>query len=165
MTFLKTKKGVALLAALVVVAVSAVGAYAFFTASGTGTGSATVGHATTVTLDGTITGTLYPDGAPAGVSVVVHNPGSGSQFVGDIHLDSITTDLAHTTAGCDTTVSGGNPAFTMADISVQSNLAADDGAAGGPDQTTKTGSLQMNDTGISQNSCFDAPLTLHLSSN
>jgi hypothetical protein len=36
-------------------------------------------------------------------------------------------------------------------------------AAGG--STTVTSTLQMNDTGVSQNSCFDAPLVLHLSSN
>ena len=131
-------------------------AFAFFSNSGIGTGSASVGQSSTVTIDGTITGTLYPAGAPAAVSVDVTNPGSGSQYVGSVTLDSITTDSAH--SGCDLSVSGSNAAFTMADISVAAPLAA------GTD-TVKSGSLQMNDTGIPQDACQHAPLTLHFTSN
>lgn len=136
------------------------GAYAYYTANGSGTGSATVGSATPITLAGTITGTLYPAGSPASVSVLVTNGGSGSQFVGSVKLDSITTDAAHST--CDLSVSGVNAAFTMADISVASTLTKS-GTAG--DHSTVLGSLQMNDTGVSQNTCQGAPLTLHFSSN
>lgn len=163
MKFIKSKKGLTLLSALVVAVAASIGAYAFFTANGSGTGSATVGHATAITLDGTITGTLYPDGAAASVSIAVANPGSGSQNVGVVHLDSISTDAAHST--CDVSVTGVNPAFTMPDTAAVGVLTADDGAPGGTDEATATTTLQMNDTGVSQNSCFDAPLTLHLSSN
>jgi len=45
--------------------------------------------ATTIVLTPTITGTLYPAGAPASVSVVVKNNGSGAQYVNLIHLASI----------------------------------------------------------------------------
>jgi hypothetical protein len=131
-------------------------ALAFFTNSGIGTGSASVGSSSTVTLAGTITGTLYPAGAAASVDVDVTNPGSGSQYVGSVTLDHITTDLAH--ASCDLSVSGLNPAFTMADIAVSTNLAA------GAD-VVKSGSLQMNDTGVPQDACQHAPLTLHFTSN
>jgi hypothetical protein len=155
--FIQSKKGiVALLATLTVVVFSAIGAYAYFTANGSGTGSATVGSVSGITLAGTITGDLYPGGAPAGVSVLVTNPGSGAQTVGTIHLDSITADAGHPT--CVVSSSGAGAAFTMADIAVNTNLAA--GAS-----TTKTGSLQMNDTGVSQNGCQGATLTLNLSSN
>ncbi len=131
-------------------------AYAFFSANGSGTGSATVGSSTTVTLAGTITGTLYPAGAPASVDVLVTNPGSGSQHVGDVHLASISTDAAHST--CDLSVSGVNAAFSMSDITVGTTLAASA-------HTTVSGSLQMNDTGVSQDNCQLAPLTLHFTSN
>ena len=157
------KRTFVLLGVMVVAVAAAIGAYAYFTATGSGTGSATVGSASNITLAGTVTGTLYPAGAAASVSVLVHNPGSGSQYVTNVHLDSITTDVAH--AACDLSVSGINPAFTMADISVATTLTADDLAVGGTDQTTKVGSLQMNDTGIAQNSCQGAPLTLNLSSD
>jgi hypothetical protein len=135
-------------------------AFAFFTQSGVGTGDATVGTSSTITLAGTITGTLYPAGSAASVSVLVTNPGSGSQYVDTVTLASITTDVGH--ASCDLSVSGANAAFTMADISVATNLTKS-GTLG--DNTTKTGSLQMNDTGVSQNACKNAPLTLHFTSN
>ena len=131
-------------------------AFAYFTANGSGSGSASVGSASAITLDGTITGNLYPGGAPAAVSVKVTNPGSGSQHVGSVHLDSIAADAGH--AACDTSVSGTTPAFTMSDISVNQLVA-------GGANTTVSGSLQMNDTGASQNACQNAALTLTFSSN
>lgn len=150
-----SKKRAIVVAAVASVALSAV-AFAYFTANGSGTGSATVGTATAITITQTNTlGALYPETSQS-VSLDIKNPGSGSQFVGDVHLDSITTDAAH--ASCVTTTSGTNPAFTMADVSVQDTLAA--GAT-----SSKTGSLKMNDTGVSQNGCQGAPLTLHFSSN
>jgi hypothetical protein len=144
-------------AAVAALALGAGGAaFAYFSANGAGTGSATVGSSTAVTLAGTITGTLYPAGAPAGVSVLVTNGGSGSQLVGAVTLASITTDATH--SSCDLSVSGTNAAFTMADIAVNTTLTASA-------STTKTGTLQMNDTGVAQDACQGAPLTLHFTSN
>ena len=158
------KRTLVLLGVMVVAIAASIGAYAYFTASGSGTGTASVGNASNINLAGTITGTLYPAGAPASVSVHVANPGSGAQHVGNVTLASITTDAGHAT--CDLSVSGVNAAFTMADITVNATLAKDNGVAGsGPDETDVTGSLQMNDTGTSQNTCQGAPLTLHFSSN
>ncbi len=57
-----SKRRVVLLAILAVALGIGAGAYAYFTASGTGTGTAAVGNATTIALDGTVTGTLYPAG-------------------------------------------------------------------------------------------------------
>jgi hypothetical protein len=133
-------------------------AYAYFTAAGAGTGSATVGNATAIVLTPTITGTLYPGGSPASVSVVVKNNGSGYQYVTSLHLASITADSSH--SSCVTTVatSGSSTAFTMADVSVASDLAP----AG---TVTKVGSLQMNDTGVAQDNCQGATLTLNFTSN
>jgi len=132
-------------------------AYAYFTATGAGSGSATVGNATAIVLTPTISGTLYPAGAPASVSVVVKNNGSGAQHVNAIHLASITPDALHST--CVTSIGAGPAnAFTMADVSVASTIAA-----GGT--TTKVGSLQMNDTTINQDGCQGATLTLNLTSN
>jgi hypothetical protein len=154
-----SKKRVVLAAIVVVALAIASGvAYAYFTATGAGSGNATVGSPTTIVLTPTITGTLYPGGSAASVSVVVKNNGGGAQYVDKIHLASITPDAPlHST--CVTTIGAGpTNAFTMADISVGSTIAA-----GGT--TTKVGSLQMNDTGISQDACQGATLTLNLTSN
>lgn len=128
-------------------------AFAFFTAAGSGTGSATVGTSSAITLAATVTGAVTPDGVTGSVSVLVTNPGTGAQTVGSIHLDSITADAGHST--CVVTVP---TAFSMADIAVNTNLAA--GAS-----TTKTGTLVMHDTGVNQDDCQGATLTLNLSSN
>ncbi len=152
-----TKRRIVLAAIIAVALGISAGAYAYFTAAGAGTGSATVGSSTAIVLTPTITGTLYPAGAPASVSVVVKNNGSGAQYVNLIHLASITPDAGHST--CVTTVGAGPAnAFTMADVSVATDIAP----AG---TTTKVGSLQMNDTGIAQDACQGATLTLNLTSN
>ena len=152
-----TKRGLVAVGLTAALAVGLAGtAFAYFTASGSGSGSASVGSASAITLDGTITGNLYPGGTAAAVSVKVTNPGSGSQHVGSVHLVSIAADADH--AACDTSVSGANAAFSMSDISVNQLLA-------GGANTTVSGSLQMNDTGASQNACQGAALTLTFSSN
>lgn len=160
MKFTLKKKVLAGGVATVLALGSAVAAYAYFTNSGSGTGSAAVGTSTAVTLAGTITGSLYPAGAPASVSVLVTNPGTGSQLVTAVHLASITADSGHST--CVVTSSGVNAAFTMSDITVGTTLTKT-GTAG--DHTTVSGSLQMNDTGIVQDTCQGATLTLNLTSN
>jgi hypothetical protein len=151
-----------------------VAAYAYFSAPGAGTGTAVVGSASTVQLAGTITGTLYPGGAPASVSILVSNQGTGSQFVSAVHLASVavnTTSSTYTSAspsqqttwnGCVVTSTGVGAAFTMADVSVNAELTKA-GTAGAT--TTVTGSLQMNDTNVSQNACEGAPLLLTLTSS
>ena len=152
-----SKKRVVLAAIVAVALAIASGvAYAYFTATGAGTGSATVGSATNIVLTPTITGTLYPGGTAATVSVLVTNSGGGSQRVGSIHLASITPDAGHPLC---TLVYGG---FSMADIAVNSVLTRS-GTAG--DHTTVTGSLAMADTGSIQDSCQGATPTLNLTSN
>ena len=84
-------KKLVVLAAIVAVALAIASgvAYAYFTATGAGTGSATVGSATNIVLTPTITGTLYPGGTPASVSILVKNNGAGAQHVGTVSLASI----------------------------------------------------------------------------
>jgi hypothetical protein len=144
-----------LTAALLVVAAS--GAYAFFTTSGTGTGTASVGSSSTVTLHATVTGSLYP-GTSSPVSFTVDNPSSGKQKVGTITLTSITVDASH--SECSTVITGGNPDFSMPAVAVNTQFGNGNGQA-----ITPTGTLTMNDTGVSQDKCQGATLTLHLTNN
>jgi hypothetical protein len=142
-----TKKRAIVIAVVGSLALS-VGAYAYFTAAGAGTGSATTGSAATVLITQTnVLPALYP-GNHENVSLDIKNTGSGTQRGGAVHLASVATDKT----GCDAA------AYTMADVDVSAVLAA--GAT-----TTRTGSLVMNDTGVDQNTCQGATLTLTFSSN
>jgi hypothetical protein len=133
------------------------GAYAYFTTSGSGTATATVGTSSAVTLKGTVTGNLYP-GSSSPVSLTVDNPSSGKQRVGTVSLEKITADAGH--ASCSVVTTGGNPDFTMADVVVNKTYAPGNGQA-----VTPGGTLTMNDTGVSQDACQGATLTLTLKNN
>src|SRR6476660_8771047 len=85
------------------------GAYAYFTTTGSGTGSTRVGTSTALTINATITpgtGGIVPDGNPAAIAFSAVNSGTSAQLVDTIHLESVDayTDAGHTTpaAGCDT---------------------------------------------------------------
>jgi hypothetical protein len=156
MTWFSRKRAFTVLAAASVLAVS-VAAFAYFTSSGSGTGSATVGSSSAVTLHATVSGSLYP-GASSTVSFTVDNPSSGKQRVGTVSLQSISVDAGH--SGCSTAISGGTPDFTMADVAVNKSYGPGNGQA-----VTPTGTLTMNDTGANQDACQGATLTLNLTSN
>lgn len=139
MKVLKTKKGLALLAAVAVVAISAVGAYAYFTSTGTGNGTGKTGTATTFTVTGASeSGNLYPLVYPAGAQAltggVVTNAGSGNQLltkiVATIQLPTlgsntpnacVAADYALSSPGATWTISGANNG--VATITFSDNLA------------------------------------------
>jgi hypothetical protein len=122
-------------------------AFAYFTANGSGTGSASVGSASPITISASAPDALYPAGPARDVTITVTNPGSGAQHVGSVSLDSVDADTA-----CVTSV------FTMPAVTVDQTLAA--GAS-----TVVHGNLSMADSGSDQNNCQGASLTLNLSSN
>ena len=153
---LNRKRAVIGLASICVVAVAAF-AYAYFTSTGSGTATATVGSSSAVTIKGTVSGNLYP-GSSSTVTLTVDNPSSGKQRVGTVSLEKITADAGHPT--CSVVTTGGNPDFTMADVVVNKTYGPGNGQA-----VTPTGTLTMNDTGISQDPCQGATLTLTLKSN
>jgi hypothetical protein len=132
-------------------------AMAYFTSAGSGTGTATVGTSSNVTLHGAVAGTLYP-GASATVNFTVDNPSPGSALVGTVHLESITPDAGH--SACSTVITGGNPDFTMPDAVVNQSFPNGNGQA-----VATTGTLTMRETGVNQNACQGATLTLNLTSN
>ena len=132
-------------------------AVGYFTSSGSGTGTATAGSSSAVTLHATISSSLYP-GSSSPVSFTVDNPSSGVQRVGTVSLSSITVDGAHST--CSTTITGGNPDFTMAAVPVNQVINPGNGQS-----VAATGTLTMNETGTNQDACQGATLTLHLTNN
>ncbi len=132
-------------------------ALAYFTSSGSGTGTATAGSSSAVTLHAAISNSLYP-GSSSPVSFTVDNPSSGVQRVGTVTLASISVDGAHST--CSTTLTGGNPDFTMAAVPVNQVVNPGNGQS-----VSATGTLTMNETGTNQDPCQGATLTLHLTNN
>jgi hypothetical protein len=135
----------------------AAAAYAYFTTTGSGTATATVGTSSAVTLKGTVSGNLYPGGS-ATVTFTVDNPSSAKQRVGAISLEKITADAGHST--CSVVTTGANPDFTMPEVLVNKTYGPGNGQA-----VTPTGTLTMNDTGVSQDACQGATLTLNLKNN
>ena len=144
-----TKKRVIVLAAVAVAVAVGTTAFAYFTTTGQGTGSASVGSSSAVTLHGATVDPLYP-GTSTEVDFTVDNPSSGNQYVATIHLDSVTTDVAHSACNMSD--------FTMPDVAVDHDFTSGSGQA-----VAATGTLSMADNG-NQDSCQAAPLTLHLSS-
>lgn len=136
---------------------AAAGAYAYFTSTGSGTATATVGNGSAMTIKGTVASNLYPGGSSP-VTFTVDNPSSGSQRIGTITLASIAVDAGH--SGCSKVITGGNPDFTMAPVVVNKVFPSGNGQS-----VTPSGSLVMNDTGVSQDACQGATLTLSLTSN
>jgi len=156
MSWKSKKRALTTLACVGALAVAGV-ALAYFTSSGSGTGTATVGSSSAMTLHATVSSSLYP-GTSSPVSFTVDNPSSGSQRVGTITLGSITVDAGHST--CSTTISGGNPDFSMAAVTVNHTFGPGSGQS-----VTPTGTLTMNETGTNQDACQGATLTLHLTNN
>jgi len=151
-----TKKRALALTAIGVLAVAA-GAYAYFTSTGSGTATATVGSSSAVTIKGTVSSNLYPGGSSP-VTFTVDNPSSAAQRVGTITLASIAVDAGHST--CSKVITGPTPDFTMPAVVVNKTFGSGNGQT-----VTPTGTLTMNDTGISQDACQGATLTLNLTSN
>jgi hypothetical protein len=143
------KKKLAVAAVTIIALVGGGIAWAYFTTTGSGTGSASTGTSSTVTLHGTASTTLYP-GTSSTVNFTVDNPSSGHQFVGTIHLASVTTD---------------KPGCVVADYTMPDVVANQDVPSGNGTAITATGTLSMANTNVSQDNCKNAAVTLNLTSN
>jgi len=175
MTFL-TKKRVAFLAVLAVAAIGAVAGYAYFTASGTGTGSATVGSSTpwAVGQAGSTGGSLYPDASIGGANVQtktyhVKNNGSGNQHLAQVAISVANNDGSAWFAQADNT----KPACTKNDFSVGAaavgSTYTDTSLAGtftpGQDKTTGSVTVEMIDNGANQDNCQGVTVPLYFSAS
>jgi hypothetical protein len=137
--------------AIAAIAVAGI-AVAYFTASGTGSGSATVGTASDVTITGvTLPTTLYPGGSTT-VRFVVNNTSTDTA----VTVDKVVADTRYGSTGVD-----GLPrdcdasAFTFDDVSVNASIAANDSVGG-------SGTLRFADNGRNQDACQGASPVLHL---
>jgi hypothetical protein len=124
-------------------------AFAYFTSSGTGGGSAQVGTATNdIVVTGTETTPVFPGGATGTVTFTVANSGANPEHLTNIHFVSASA------SGCSEALGD----FSMADVPVGTDGTI---AAGATAQTiTETGTLVMGDTGLDQSACEGKTLTL-----
>lgn len=153
-----TKKRV--LIALSVVGTLAVAsiALAFWTTSGSGSGSATAGSDAGVTVAGDPANGIYPGGDAAVTTTVTNSSSTQAQYVSNLHV-AISIDAAHTTAGCDaswfTYKADSQPSGDSNPHSVVLNTEL---AASG--DTTVAGKVYMADTATNQDSCKGATINL-----
>jgi hypothetical protein len=138
-------------AAIAALAVAGI-AVAYFTASGTGSGTASVGSAAGVTITGvTIDDTLYP-GASSTVRLTINNSSSDTA----VQVDKVVADTSTYTNGISGLPDGCDPAdFSFGDVSVNTSIAASR-------STDTTGTLRFANTSANQDACQGASPVLHL---
>ena len=170
-----SKKRIAMAAGLLVVALGATAAFAYWTASGTGNGNATAGTDAGVTITnvafsgGPNSGLLYPD-ATVDVAFDVNNSSANTAAkVGDVVADQGTRTGSGTLAdpyvyqwpnGISTSDALCLPSdFHYSGTTLNHEIAASDtyivGAGDG-------GTLHMDDSAVNQDHCKNATITLHL---
>jgi hypothetical protein len=148
-------------------------AVAYFTAGGSGSGTASVGTSSTITITGSTSSTLYP-GSSEAVALKLTNPASFQQKLGKISLSSVAgCSIAWVGNVCNggsagvgdlacSSVDPGNASnalasnFYMADVTENQLLAA---SASNVD-ATNNGTLYMNDLSSNQDACKSAHLLL-----
>jgi hypothetical protein len=162
MKLLRNRKLVALMATLALGA-TAVAGYAYFTSTGSGSGSALVGTSTAweVNTSAYTGGPLTPAGPTETVGYSVKNNSTGQQSLANVAIKVANADGSTWTSvpGCsasDFSISGAAAGATFNDTAPAANVAA--GA-------TRTGSvtIQMVDTLTNQDGCKNATVPLYLS--
>ena len=148
-----TKKKLGAFVAGAALVAGAGSAFAYWTTTGAGNGSATAARTNgTVVLHASYPAGIYPGGT-ATVSFTADNAGLTDLYVGTITLASVTADGGHLTCAV--------ADFTMP--AVVSNTVVAAGATGAP--LTGTGTLSFANTSANQDACKGATITLNLTSN
>jgi hypothetical protein len=127
-------------------------AVAYFTASGTGSGTATVGSAAGVTItDVTFDDTLYPGGSTT-VRFTINNTSADTA----VSVDKVVADTAYGTTGVDGLPTGCDASdFSFGDVTVNESISANG-------STSSTGTLSLANSTANQDACQGASPVLHL---
>lgn len=129
-------------------AMAAVGAYAYWTAAGTGSGTAAVGSDNGVDVVVTSTGSaLYPGGSATITFHIHNNSTSSSAKVGKVVQDGVVTGLPSGCLASD---------FSFGDVTLNEEVAASGNG------TNHTGTLSMANTSSNQDNCKNASPVLNL---
>jgi len=174
-----SKKRMAMAAGVLVVALGATAAFAYWTASGTGNGNATAGTDAGVTITniafsgGPNSGLLYPGATvdvafdvnnssantPAKVGDVVADQGtrSGTGTVADPYVYQWPNGFSTSDAQCDASWFSYSGTTLNQEVAASGTYSAPAGAGAG-----KGGTVTMADPDVNQNHCKSATITLHL---
>ena len=126
-------------------------AYAYWTTTGSGTGSATTKASNgVIVLHASFASNALAPGLSTPVSFTADNGGASNLYVGTVHSVVSTSDALCLPAD-----------FTIADVVENQVIAA--GASGAA--LTNGGSISFANSGVSQDACKSATITLTLSSN
>jgi hypothetical protein len=136
-------------------------AYAYWTTTGSGTGSATAGTTATFTVASVTTGdALSPNGPTQTAAFTITNPGSGAQQVKQVVVSILKADGSawNGVAGCsaDDYSVGGGAAGVPKTIDVTENLAA-----GATSAISHSVTIRMIDDGTEQDGCKGVTAPLH----
>lgn len=149
------RRGVVALTAAGMIAVSGGAAYAYWTATGSGSATATAGTTVGVTITGTVAGTIYPGGT---FTVVLKGDNTNTTpiKIGTVSATAFTTDIP----ACNTLIADGtNVDFSMADVVENQTLAASTNNI----SLTNNGSLVFNNAATeNQDACKGAVVTVTL---
>jgi hypothetical protein len=156
MRSLKKKSKLIVAGAAIIGLASSGVAYAYWTTSGNGSGSASTGasSAFAVTTDAATGGPLTPGGPSETVGFHVTNNNSGVQ-----HLTAVAVTVANSDNTAWTAVSG----CSSLDYTVVPHFTAGDLAAGAIASGTVT--ITMNNLGSSQNGCQNATVPLYVAAS
>jgi hypothetical protein len=133
-------------------------AFAYFTTSGSGTGSTTAGTASGLTLHASIAGAIVPGDGGQSVTFTADNSNTGAQYVNTISFVSVTS----TDGTCQTFLTANPGQFSMADVPSGTDVP---GSTVTPFALNGTGTLKWADEAYAQNACAGKNLTLTVSSN
>jgi hypothetical protein len=157
--FLSVRRGrLLVLAGVLVVIGIAAGAYAYWTQGGSGTGSATAGTTSSITVNQTSTVTgLYPGGPAATLSGNFDNPNTGA-----VQISSITAVVSSISGGG---TDGTKPACTASDFAVAGSVGATTVPAGTGVGSWSGLTIQLVDNGANQDNCKGATANISYTAN
>jgi hypothetical protein len=153
---MKKARFVALAAVVITVAVAGL-AFAYWTQGGTGSGSATAGTTTAITVNQTtsVTG-LYPGGPAVTLSGTFDNPNAHP-----VHISSVTVAVHPLNVPGDTS----KPACTAADFAVGGTSGATTVPAGNGVGSWTGLTVRLVDGAANQDNCKNATVTLDYTAN
>ena len=146
-----SKRTLVLLGVMVVAIAASIGAYAYFTTTGSGTGSATTGSSSAVTIYGSTASTLYP-GTSSVENFTLDNPSPGHQYVTKIHFVNA-TGASITSGNCLAAD------YSMPDVTVNQDFPTGNGQT-----VTATGTVSYANNG-DQDLCQGKTVTLNFTSS
>ena len=154
-----TKKRVLVALSVIGVLAIAVSAFAYWTTSGSGNGSATAGSDAGVTASGNPSDGIYPGSSVPVTTTVTNSSSSQSQFVSNLHV-TISIDTAHATAGCDASwfTYKADSQASGSDTNPRTVALNTELAASG--STTVDGHVFMADPNTNQDACKGATVKL-----